>query len=72
AYLALYQAGLQIPRDLALLGYEDSEMARYLTQPLTSIHQPKEELGELAIGVQFHRMADAPKTQPLDECKKDM
>ncbi|WP_338464090.1 ribose operon transcriptional repressor RbsR [Franconibacter daqui] len=57
AYQALYQAGLRIPQDMALVGYDDIELARYMTPPLTTIHQPKDELGELAIDVLIHRMA---------------
>ncbi len=41
AYQALYQAGLQIPQDMALVGYDDIELARYMTPPLTTIHQPR-------------------------------
>ncbi|EOL8967619.1 ribose operon transcriptional repressor RbsR [Cronobacter dublinensis] len=57
AYQALYHAGLRIPQDIALVGYDDIELARYMTPPLTTIHQPKDELGELAIDVLIHRMA---------------
>ncbi|MBF4661820.1 ribose operon transcriptional repressor RbsR [Cronobacter malonaticus] len=57
AYHALYQAGLRIPQDIALVGYDDIELASYMTPPLTTIHQPKDELGELAIDVLIHRMA---------------
>nr|WP_202629448.1 ribose operon transcriptional repressor RbsR [Cronobacter dublinensis] len=57
AYQALYQAGLRIPQNIALVGYDDIELARYMTPPLTTIHQPKDELGELAIDVLIHRMA---------------
>ncbi len=39
------------------VGYDDIELARYMTPPLTTIHQPKDELGELAIDVLIHRMA---------------
>ena len=49
--------GLQVPQDMALVGYDDIELARYMTPPLTTIHQPKDELGELAIDVLIHRMA---------------
>ena len=63
AYQALYQAGLQIPQDMALVGYDDIELARYMTPPLTTIHQPKDELGELAIDVLIHRMADPQQKQ---------
>jgi LacI family transcriptional regulator len=57
AYQALYQAGLRVPDDIAVVGYDDIELARYMTPPLTTIHQPKDELGELAIDVLIHRIA---------------
>ncbi|VTP83666.1 Ribose operon repressor [Leclercia adecarboxylata] len=37
--------------DIAVVGYDDIELAKYMTPPLTTIHQPKDELGELAIDV---------------------
>lgn len=58
-YHALFQAGLSIPQDIAVIGYDDIELARYMTPPLTTIHQPKDELGELAIDTLIHRL-----TQP--------
>ena len=64
AYQALYQGGLRIPQDMALVGYDDIELARYMTPPLTTIHQPKDELGELAIDVLIHRMACLLYTSP--------
>lgn len=62
-YQALYQAGLNIPRDVAVIGYDDIELAAYMTPPLTTIHQPKDELGELAIDVLIHRMAQPGQKQ---------
>ncbi|WP_165461292.1 ribose operon transcriptional repressor RbsR [Atlantibacter sp.] len=63
AYQALYQAGLSIPKDMALVGYDDIELARYMTPPLTTVHQPKDELGELALDVVIHRMAQPDLAQ---------
>lgn len=63
AYQALYQAGLRIPQDVAVVGYDDIELARYMTPPLTTVHQPKDELGELAIDVLIHRMAQPGQAQ---------
>ncbi|WP_437433105.1 ribose operon transcriptional repressor RbsR [Yokenella regensburgei] len=63
AYQALYQAGLRVPEDIAIVGYDDIELARYMTPPLTTIHQPKDELGELAIDVLIHRIADPTQQQ---------
>ena len=45
--------------DIAVIGYDDIELASFMTPPLTTIHQPKDELGELAIDVLIHRI-----TQP--------
>ncbi|STJ92283.1 DNA-binding transcriptional repressor RbsR of ribose metabolism [Escherichia coli] len=44
-YQALYQAELQVPQDIAVIGYDDIELASFMTPPLTTIHQPKDELG---------------------------
>ncbi|WP_437888203.1 ribose operon transcriptional repressor RbsR [Phytobacter sp. V91] len=63
AYQALYQAGLKVPDDMAIVGYDDIELARYMAPPLTTIHQPKDELGELAIDVLIHRIADPTQQQ---------
>ncbi|WP_369414859.1 ribose operon transcriptional repressor RbsR [Erwinia persicina] len=57
-YHALYQAGMTIPQDIAVVGYDDIELARYMTPPLSTVHQPKDELGELAIDALLHRLAD--------------
>ncbi len=62
-YHALYQAGLRVPQDMAVMGYDNIELARYLTPPLSTIHQPKDELGELAIGTLIHRMSDPDASQ---------
>ena len=37
--------GMSIPKDFALVGYDDVEFASVLSTPLTSIRQPKYELG---------------------------
>jgi len=62
-YHALYQASLTVPKDMAVVGYDDIELARYMTPPLTTIHQPKDELGELAVDVLIHRMAQPDLAQ---------
>lgn len=49
AYQALYQNGLEVGKDIAIIGYDDIEIAQYMTPPLTTIHQPKKELGQNVI-----------------------
>ena len=42
---AAMELGRRIPQDLALVGYDDIELASYTTPPLTTIQQPKKEMG---------------------------
>ena len=46
---ALQRAGLRIPQDLSVIGYDDVAIARYLWPPLTTIAQPKYVLGKRAM-----------------------
>ncbi|GAA1355074.1 LacI family DNA-binding transcriptional regulator [Streptomyces beijiangensis] len=41
----LRERGLTIPGDVALIGYDDSAIARHMDPPLTSVRQPIEEMG---------------------------
>ncbi len=45
ALAALAAAGRRVPRDVAVVGYDDSPVATTTTPPLTSIRQPIEEMG---------------------------
>ena len=44
----LIKRGISIPGDMALVGYDDVEFASVLATPLTSVRQPKYELGRTA------------------------
>jgi LacI family transcriptional regulator len=44
----LVAAGTQVPQDMALVGYDDVTFASMLSPPLTSVRQPKYELGASA------------------------
>ena len=44
----LSQAGLSVPGDLAVVGYDDIEFAADAAVPLTSVRQPKYQLGRAA------------------------
>ncbi|HEY0536879.1 MAG TPA: substrate-binding domain-containing protein [Actinoallomurus sp.] len=45
---ALSQAGVEVPRDVALIGYDDIEFSSAAAVPLSSIRQPTYQLGKLA------------------------
>lgn len=44
----LGQAGIRIPQDVSLVGYDDNVFAGDWITPLTTVHQPMDEMGELA------------------------
>lgn len=56
AYQAIWQVGLRIPNDISIIGYDDIELAKYLSPPLSTISQPKAELGKLAVETLLKRI----------------
>jgi LacI family transcriptional regulator len=46
---SLIQAGLAVPSDIALAGFDDIPISRYLTPALTTVRVPIVELGTLAL-----------------------
>ena len=50
ALRALREAGLDVPADVALAGFDDVPVARYVTPALTSVHVPIDEMGARAVG----------------------
>jgi LacI family transcriptional regulator len=48
---AAHERDIAVPRDLSLIGYDDSEIAAYATPPLTTIRQPAFELGATASSI---------------------
>lgn len=48
ALLACREHGIHIPEALSIIGFDDIAMADYMMPPLTTVHQPKVELGRIA------------------------
>jgi LacI family transcriptional regulator len=51
---ALREAGVRVPDDVALAGFDDIPIARYLTPSLSSVHVPIAELGMRAMERLLH------------------
>jgi DNA-binding LacI/PurR family transcriptional regulator len=51
-----YDAGLKIPDDLSVIGFDDTH-APYLTPPLTTVAQPKIEIGRTAVQLAIGRLS---------------
>ena len=48
ALRALHEAGIRVPEDVALVGFDNMPLSQMLEPPLTTIHVPKEYMGEQA------------------------
>jgi len=62
AMRALREAGRGIPADVAVVGYDDTPPAAYAYPPLTTIHQPMQEVGKLAAQLLL-RMIEDPEIE---------
>ena len=62
ALRAAAEAGCSIPGDLAIVGYDDLELAHFTNPPLTTIAQPKKEIGTQAVRLLIDRMSQ--KSRP--------
>lgn len=57
-------AGVSIPRDLAIVGFDDIPLALYVQPPLTTIAQPMPDMGKQAMGMVLALMANGGPGTP--------
>jgi DNA-binding LacI/PurR family transcriptional regulator len=62
---------LQIPRDLSVCGFDDLFFTSFLQPALTTVHQPKRELGEQAMKILLQLLA-GEKLLPKIKLKGDL
>ena len=41
--------GLRVPEDLSIVGFDDTQIARMASPPLTTVRQPLREMGGVAL-----------------------
>ena len=69
AIRAALELGRQVPTDLSVIGFDDVPLASFANPPLTTIVQPKYEIGEVAATMLLERMRDLdmpPRRRVLD------
>ncbi|MBV9883718.1 MAG: LacI family DNA-binding transcriptional regulator [Sphingomonadaceae bacterium] len=66
--LAAHELGLEVPRDLSVAGYDDTQLARIVWPTLTTIHQPTYNMSHCATGllIDLIRGNDVPRVTRLD------
>jgi LacI family transcriptional regulator, repressor for deo operon, udp, cdd, tsx, nupC, and nupG len=57
--------GLQVPRDVSVVGFDDIELVAHITPGLTTISQPRREIGEAAARVMIALIGGDDRT-PYD------
>ncbi len=66
AIRALKDAGLSVPGDVSVVGFDDIQSAAYATPSLTTIRQPLMEMGKRGAQVLLERIADREKPYPAE------
>jgi DNA-binding LacI/PurR family transcriptional regulator len=61
---AVREAGLRIPEDIAFVGFDDLDQARYAAPPLTSVAPDKRELARLAVDALLNRIEGGAAEPP--------
>jgi len=51
ALKALAEAGVRVPQDLAMVGFDDLEFSSLTNPPLTTVHQPRYEMGRRSLEI---------------------
>jgi DNA-binding LacI/PurR family transcriptional regulator len=66
AIRALKDAGLSVPGDVSVVGFDDILSAAYATPSLTTVRQPLLEMGKRGAEILLERIADREKEYPPD------
>ena len=66
AIRALKDAGLTVPGDVSVVGFDDIQSAAYTTPSLTTVRQPLSEMGKRGAQVLLERIANREKEFPAE------
>jgi DNA-binding LacI/PurR family transcriptional regulator len=59
----LRERGLRVPANIAVIGFDDFEFARYVDPPLTTVRLPAHEMGKRAVEMLIRHIEGDPPTQ---------
>src|SRR5579871_6353361 len=66
AMRALKEAGLRVPEDVSVVGFDDILSAAYATPSLTTVRQPLTEMGKRGAQILLDRIGDREKEFPAE------
>jgi len=61
---AAAELGFSVPEQLSIVGFDDSELSRVVTPALTTVRQPLEEMGRMAVSL-LSRLIDGQRVETL-------
>ena len=64
ALRAAAELGFSVPEQLSVVGFDDSELSRVVTPALTTVRQPLEEMGRMAVSL-LSRLIDGQRVETL-------
>jgi len=63
---ALIDAGIRVPEDVAVVGFDDSRLSPFLNPPLSTVRAPTQEVGQVATRQLFRLLQDEyPEAETL-------
>jgi LacI family transcriptional regulator len=65
AQLALFRRGLRVPHDVSLVGFDDLPHSTFTVPPLTTMRQPKIEIGAAAVDALIGLLQGKPLSLPV-------
>ncbi len=64
AIQAARDRGIRVPDDLSVVGFDDADISRIVTPALTTVRQPLEEMGRMAVSL-LARLLDRQRVETL-------
>ncbi|HEX2714766.1 MAG TPA: LacI family DNA-binding transcriptional regulator [Candidatus Acidoferrales bacterium] len=61
---AIREAGLRVPEDISVLGFDDIPAAAFASPPLTTVRQPLEKMGQIAARTLLNRIEEGEEYLP--------
>lgn len=65
AIQAIHDSGRKVPEDISVIGYDDIEPAEYCTPKLTTVRQPKYEVGQYGMALALRALGEQDVVVPL-------
>ena len=60
ALMACRALGIHVPEQLSIIGFDDVDLAQFVTPPLTTVHQPKLRMGQVAMEMLMDLLSGRP------------